>query len=165
MLYCGSVFLSAQLSQLERGTHKPEVGSAILPADTMKKIQYFTLRIFLFCMFITAGMFLSIIWEGGPDSFGLINKLTFTTFVLGFAAFLVWIVTIILEIRDRIEKKQVFSYYIGHAIVAQLGQSTRLSRGRLPVQVRSVAPTFLILTYKGYFVHTVWTKNCDIIKI
>ena len=56
-------------------------------------------------MFITAGMFLSIIWRGGPDSFGTINKLTFTTFVVWLASFLVWIVTIILEIQDKIEKK------------------------------------------------------------
>ena len=56
-------------------------------------------------MFITAGMFLSIIWLGGPDSFGVINKLTFTSFVVGLASFLIWIVTIILEIRDRIVKK------------------------------------------------------------
>ena len=71
----------------------------------MKKIQYYTLRIFLVCMVITAGMFLYIIWQGGPDSFGLINQVTFTSFVIGFASFLVWIVTIILEIRDKIEKK------------------------------------------------------------
>jgi hypothetical protein len=56
-------------------------------------------------MLVTAGMFLSIIWRGGPDSFGLINKLTFTTFVVGLASFIIWIVTIILEIRNRVEKK------------------------------------------------------------
>ncbi|MFA6273750.1 MAG: hypothetical protein WC662_01175 [Candidatus Paceibacterota bacterium] len=71
----------------------------------MKKIQYITLRIFLVLMFITAGLFLSIIWQGGPDSFGVLNQLTFTSFVVGLASFLVWIVTIILEIRNKIEKK------------------------------------------------------------
>jgi len=56
-------------------------------------------------MFVTAGMFLFMIWQGGPDTFGLINKLTFTFFVVGLASFLVWLVTIILEIRNKIEKK------------------------------------------------------------
>ena len=71
----------------------------------MKKIQYITLRVFLVLMFLTAGMFLSIIWRGGPDSFGVINKLTFTSFVVGLASFLVWLVTIIIEVRNKIEKK------------------------------------------------------------
>jgi len=71
----------------------------------MKKIQFYSLRIFLAMMFLTAGMFLYIIWRGGPDSFGVINQITFTSFVVGLASFLVWIVTIILEIRNKIEKK------------------------------------------------------------
>jgi hypothetical protein len=71
----------------------------------MKKIQYISLRIFLVLMFLTAGLFLAIIWKGGPDSFGVINKLTFTSFVAGLASFLVWLVTIILEIKEKIEKK------------------------------------------------------------
>lgn len=57
-------------------------------------------------MFLCAGFFLFLIWrDGGPDNFGIINKLTFTSFVIGFASFLIWIVTIIIQIRDKIEKK------------------------------------------------------------
>jgi hypothetical protein len=56
-------------------------------------------------MFITAGMFLSIIWKDGPDSFGVINKLTFTSFIIGLASFLVWITTVIIEVKNRIEKR------------------------------------------------------------
>lgn len=82
-----------------------QVAGASPAIDTMKKIQYITLRIFLILMFLTAGMFLAIIWRGGPDSFGTLNKLTFTSFVIGFASFLVWIVTIIIDIRNKIEKK------------------------------------------------------------
>ena len=56
-------------------------------------------------MFVCASLFTFMIWRGGPDYFDVIQKLTFTTFVVGLASFLVWIVTIILEIRDRVEKK------------------------------------------------------------
>lgn len=56
-------------------------------------------------MVICASLVLFIIWSGGPDNFGLPNQLAFTFFILGLASFLVWIVTIILEIRHRIEKK------------------------------------------------------------
>jgi len=70
----------------------------------MKKIQYFALRIFLTLMFVTAGMFLYMIWRGGPDSFGIINQLTFTSFVVGLGSFLVWITTVILEIKEKIGK-------------------------------------------------------------
>ncbi|MEQ1499789.1 MAG: hypothetical protein ABL917_00240 [Parcubacteria group bacterium] len=48
---------------------------------------------------------LYIIWRGGPDNFGVANQLAFTAFILGFGSFLSWIVTIILEIRDNIEKR------------------------------------------------------------
>ena len=55
-------------------------------------------------MFVTAGMFLYMIWRGGPDSFGIINQLTFTSFVVGLGSFLVWITTVILEIKEKIGK-------------------------------------------------------------
>lgn len=68
----------------------------------MKKLQYWTLRVFLTCMFLCAGLFLFMIWRGGPDSFDIISKLTFTSFVFGLASFLIWITTVILEIKDRL---------------------------------------------------------------
>ncbi|MFA6397757.1 MAG: hypothetical protein WDK96_02840 [Candidatus Paceibacterota bacterium] len=71
----------------------------------MKKIQYITLRIFLVAMIVCAILFLSIIWSGGPDKFTIVNQLAITSFVVGLASFLVWLVTIILEIRNRIEKR------------------------------------------------------------
>jgi hypothetical protein len=70
----------------------------------MKKTQYITLRIFYVMMVITASLFLYIIWRGGPDNFGVINKLTFTTFVVGLASFLIWVTAIILEVKDRVGK-------------------------------------------------------------
>jgi hypothetical protein len=70
----------------------------------MKKFQFFTLRIFLLMMISCAGLFLYMIWRGGPDNFGVVNKLTFTFFVVGLGSFLFWIVTIILEIKDKINK-------------------------------------------------------------
>jgi hypothetical protein len=45
-----------------------------------------------------------MIWKGGPDEFNIIAKLTFTSFVVGLASFLIWIVTIIIDIGDRIGK-------------------------------------------------------------
>ena len=56
-------------------------------------------------MIVCAILFLSIIWSGGPDKFTIVNQLAITSFVVGLASFLVWLVTIILEIRNRIEKR------------------------------------------------------------
>jgi len=68
----------------------------------MQKLQKITLKIFLACMILCAGLFLFMIWRGGPDSFDIISKLTFTSFVFGLGSFLIWITTIILEIKDRL---------------------------------------------------------------
>ena len=70
----------------------------------MKNLQYFTLRVFLVSMLTCAGLILSLIWYG-PEPFGDLNRLAFSLFVVGLACFLLWIVTIILEICDKIEKK------------------------------------------------------------
>jgi hypothetical protein len=72
----------------------------------MKKLQYITLRLFLVMMVLCAGSFLNMIWRtGGPDNFDVINQLAITFFVIGLASFLVWIVTIILDIKNNIEKR------------------------------------------------------------
>ena len=71
----------------------------------MRKIQYIAFRLFLVMMFACAGLFLSIIWQGGPDEFTILNQFAITTFVVGLASFLIWFVTIILDIKDKIEKK------------------------------------------------------------
>jgi uncharacterized membrane protein len=71
----------------------------------MKKLQSISLKVFLIAMILCAEFVISIIWSGGPDNFGIINQLAFTLFVVGLASFLVWLVTIILDIKDRIEKK------------------------------------------------------------
>lgn len=72
----------------------------------MKTVQYITLRLFLIMMICCASLFLSMIWRsGGPDNFDIVNQLAVTSFVIGLASFLIWITTIILQIRDNIEKK------------------------------------------------------------
>jgi uncharacterized membrane protein YphA (DoxX/SURF4 family) len=71
----------------------------------MKKIQYISLRIFLVLMFVCAGLMLFMIWKGGPDEFNMLTQFTFSSFIIGLGSFLIWIVTIILEIREKIENK------------------------------------------------------------
>ena len=58
-------------------------------------------------MLSTASLFLYFIWTlgPGPDEFTIINQTFFTTFVIGLASFLVWIVTVILDIKEKIEKR------------------------------------------------------------
>ncbi len=56
-------------------------------------------------MLVCASLFLFMIWRGGPDKFDIVSKSTFTSFVIGLASFLIWIVTIILDIKEKIEKK------------------------------------------------------------
>ena len=102
LLYVGV----AQL--VEHRTHKPGVVGSIPTPDTMnnmKKLQFYTLRIFLACMVLCAILVLSIVWSTGPDHFTIVNQLAMSSFIVGLASFLVWLVTIILEVRDRIEKK------------------------------------------------------------
>ena len=55
-------------------------------------------------MVLCAGTFLGIIWKGGPDNFTIVNQFAITFFVVGLASFLVWFTTIILEIKEKIEK-------------------------------------------------------------
>lgn len=47
---------------------------------------------------------LFMIWRGGPDEFDIINRLALTFFIIGLFSFLVWITTIIIEIKDRLIK-------------------------------------------------------------
>jgi hypothetical protein len=74
----------------------------------MKKLQKATLRIFLSCMVITAVLMLVAIWlpmqevAKGPAP---LMQYIITFFVIGLASFLIWAVTIILEIRDNIQKR------------------------------------------------------------
>lgn len=71
----------------------------------MRKLQYYTLRIFLVTMFVCAGLFLTMVWtapQNGPDNFVLLPRFVATFFVTGLASFLVWIVTIISELRNKL---------------------------------------------------------------
>lgn len=70
----------------------------------MKKIQYYTLRIFLTMMVLCASLMLHMIWRGGPDEFDVINQLTISSFVIGLGSFLIWITTIIIEVKNNILK-------------------------------------------------------------
>jgi hypothetical protein len=56
-------------------------------------------------MVFCASLILSIVWKGGPDEFTILNQFVITSFVLGLASFLIWFVTIVFEIKDKIEKK------------------------------------------------------------
>lgn len=71
----------------------------------MKKIQYIALRVFFIATVLCAGLMLSIVWSHGPDTFSIINQIALTSFVVGLFSFLVWIVSIIIEIKDKIVKK------------------------------------------------------------
>lgn len=55
-------------------------------------------------MGICASLVLVLVWSI-PGKFTVINQLAMTSFIIGLASFLVWIVTMIFEIRDRIDKK------------------------------------------------------------
>lgn len=65
-----------------------------------------TLRLFLVSMFVCAGIMLSFVWTApnGPDHFGIPNQLAFTFFIIGLASFLVWVTTMVIEIRDKVGK-------------------------------------------------------------
>ena len=55
-------------------------------------------------MFACAGLFLFMIWtlpENGPDNFVLLPRLIATFFVTGLSSFLVWFVTMIIEIKGK----------------------------------------------------------------
>jgi hypothetical protein len=74
----------------------------------MKKVQYATLRIFLSCMIITAALMLISVWtfmvqaDKGPNP---VMQYIFTFFIIGLASFLTWFTTMILEIRDKVDRK------------------------------------------------------------
>jgi hypothetical protein len=70
----------------------------------MKKLQKITLGIFLVAMLLCVDLALFIIWSPSHE-FNVINRLLVTLFIIGLASFLIWITTIIIEIRNRIEKK------------------------------------------------------------
>jgi hypothetical protein len=70
----------------------------------MKKIQKITLAVFLVAMLVCVDLALFLIWSV-PKEFTVVNRLLITFFVLGLASFLIWIVTIILDVRDKIDKK------------------------------------------------------------
>jgi hypothetical protein len=57
-------------------------------------------------MVFCASLILSIVWKGGPDEFTILNQFVITSFVLGLASFLIWFVTIVFEIKDKIEKEK-----------------------------------------------------------
>ena len=56
------------------------------------------------CMVITAALALVLIWLS-PDDFGVANQSMITFFIIGLASFLVWLTTMILEIRDRLSNR------------------------------------------------------------
>ncbi|MFA7216401.1 MAG: hypothetical protein WC095_00215 [Candidatus Paceibacterota bacterium] len=70
----------------------------------MKKIQYYTLRIFLIMTFLCASTMLFMIWRGGPDEFDIVNRLALTFFIAGLFSFLVWITSIVIEIKNSLLK-------------------------------------------------------------
>lgn len=70
------------------------------------KLQFYTLRIFLACLILCATFVLGIVWSGKPDEIPLVvPQITMTLFVIGLAAFLIWIVAFLSDMRERIEKK------------------------------------------------------------
>jgi hypothetical protein len=74
----------------------------------MKKIQKATLVIFFSCMVITAVLMLVSVWtfmaqaDKGPNP---VMQYIFTFFIVGLASFLTWFTTMILEIRDKVERR------------------------------------------------------------
>ncbi len=70
----------------------------------MEKIQKIALGIFLTAMTLCASLVLGIIWmqPGVPEVF---PKTAASLFIVGLASFLVWLVMVVLEIRNRIEKE------------------------------------------------------------
>ncbi len=70
------------------------------------KLQYYTLRVFFVCLVSCAVLVLEIVWSGKPDEIPLIvPQLAMTLFVVGLAAFLIWLVAFLSDMRERIEKK------------------------------------------------------------
>jgi len=68
-------------------------------------IQYYSLRIFLLCLFVTATLFLFALWFlEHPVEFYFKTMATF--FVVGFTSFLVWFVGILIQIKTQLEKGQ-----------------------------------------------------------
>lgn len=70
----------------------------------MKKIQKIALRIFIVSMLLCATTVIFMVWMA-PQEFGITNKIAITSFVVGLASFLIWITTIILDIRNNVEKR------------------------------------------------------------
>ena len=70
----------------------------------MKKIQKITLAIFLISMLTCVDLALFLIWSPSHE-FNTVNRLLITLFIVGLASFLIWITIIIIEIRNKIEKR------------------------------------------------------------
>lgn len=70
----------------------------------MKKIQKITLGIFLVAMIICVDLALFLIWSPSHE-FDIVNRLMVTLFIIGLASFLIWITTIIIEVRNKVVKK------------------------------------------------------------
>lgn len=67
----------------------------------MEKIQKIALGIFLTAMTLCASLVLFIIWaQPGKEAF---PKTAASLFIVGLASFLVWLVTVVLEIRGKIK--------------------------------------------------------------
>lgn len=63
-----------------------------------------TVRIFLICLAGCASLVLSFIWGGGPDTpaSAVYFKIAATFFVAGLASFLLWLITFLHKLRDRL---------------------------------------------------------------
>jgi len=61
---------------------------------------------FLACMVLCAVLVLWIVWsERGTPPLPFIPQLAATAFVIGLAAFIVWITGMVIAIRDAVDKK------------------------------------------------------------
>lgn len=61
-------------------------------------VENISLKLFLTCMFLCAGLFIIAVWIEPPEAF---MKSIFTIFVVGFASFLTWLPILLYKISKR----------------------------------------------------------------